>query len=84
MENKITLSVIKADVGGFVGHSAMHGELLDEAKCRLEDAQSSGMIGDFHVTACGDDLELIMTHHKGVDNEKIHRLAWGCLKPVRR
>ena len=77
MEDKITLSVIKADVGGFVGHSAMHGELLDEAKCRMEDAQSSGIIGDFHVTACGDDLELIMTHHKGVDNEEIHRLAWG-------
>ncbi len=76
MEDKITLSVIKADVGGFVGHSAMHEELLDEAKARLRDAQKEEMITDFHVTACGDDLELIMTHHKGIDNNEIHQLAW--------
>jgi fructose 1,6-bisphosphate aldolase/phosphatase len=76
MEDKITLSVIKADVGGFVGHSAMHQDLLDEAKARLGDAQKGEMIADFHVTACGDDLELIMTHHKGVDNNEIHQLAW--------
>ncbi|UCE08537.1 MAG: fructose 1,6-bisphosphatase, partial [bacterium] len=76
MEEKITLSVIKADVGGFVGHSAMHQDLLDEAKARLEDAQQEGMIVDFHVTACGDDLELILTHHKGADNEQIHQLTW--------
>ena len=76
MEDKITLSVIKADVGGFVGHSAMHSDLLDEAKGRLGNAQSQGMIVDFHVTACGDDLQLIMTHRKGEDNEEIHQLAW--------
>jgi fructose 1,6-bisphosphate aldolase/phosphatase len=76
MEEKITISVIKADVGGFVGHSAMHGDLLDEAKRRLGAEQEHGMIVDFHVTACGDDLQLIMTHHKGVDNEEIHKLAW--------
>jgi fructose 1,6-bisphosphate aldolase/phosphatase len=32
MEEKVTLSVIKADVGGFVGHSGMHPELIEEAK----------------------------------------------------
>ena len=31
MNNKITLSVIKADVGGFVGHSGMHEKLIEEA-----------------------------------------------------
>ncbi|MFN3268048.1 MAG: fructose-1,6-bisphosphate aldolase/phosphatase, partial [Zestosphaera sp.] len=31
---------------------------------------------DFYVTNCGDDLELIMTHTKGVDNQEIHKLAW--------
>jgi fructose 1,6-bisphosphate aldolase/phosphatase len=76
MGGKITLSVIKADVGGFVGHSAMHGDLLVEAKRRLGGAQTQGLIIDFHVTACGDDLELIMTHRRGVDNEGIHHLAW--------
>jgi fructose 1,6-bisphosphate aldolase/phosphatase len=86
--NKITLSVIKADVGGFVGHSGMHGDLLAEAGNRLQDAKKQGVLVDFHVTACGDDVELIMTHHKGVDDEGIHRLAWevfeSCTKVAKK
>jgi fructose 1,6-bisphosphate aldolase/phosphatase len=31
MANLITLSVIKADVGGYVGHSTVHPRLLDAA-----------------------------------------------------
>lgn len=76
MERKITLSVIKADVGGFVGHSGMHQQLIKEAQQELKAAQTQDLIVDFHVTACGDDLELIMTHQRGTDNEGIHRLAW--------
>ncbi|HIE38864.1 MAG TPA: fructose 1,6-bisphosphatase [Anaerolineae bacterium] len=76
MTDKITLSVIKADVGGFVGHSSVHEELLEEAEDRLEAAVTQDLLIDFHVTACGDDLQLVMTHRKGVDNEKVHRLAW--------
>lgn len=73
---KLTLSVIKADVGGYVGHTAMHPALIDKAKECLKKAQQKKMLIDFHVTACGDDLELIMTHQLGVDNSKIHQLAW--------
>ena len=77
MANKITLSVIKADIGGFVGHSNIHQALLEEAAERMETARRQGPIIDFHVTHCGDDLGLIMTHHEGVDNPVIHRLAWA-------
>ncbi len=76
MTDKITLSVIKADVGGFVGHSSMHVQILEEARRRLEAAQTEGLLVDFHVTACGDDVELIMTHQLGADHEKVHQLAW--------
>jgi fructose 1,6-bisphosphate aldolase/phosphatase len=76
MNSKNTLSVIKADVGGFVGHSSIHEDLINEAKERLEVARSQDLVVDYHVTACGDDLQLIMTHQQGVDNEEIHRLAW--------
>lgn len=76
MSDKITLSVIKADVGGYVGHSSMHPALMEEAEERLESAKRSGLLVDFHVTRVGDDLELIMTHRKGTDNEEIHGLAW--------
>jgi fructose 1,6-bisphosphate aldolase/phosphatase len=88
MGRRITVSVIKADVGGFVGHSSMHEELIEEAEDRLQTAQTQDLIVDFHVTACGDDLELIMTHHKGVDNEEIHGLSWeifeACTDVARR
>lgn len=32
MSHELTLSVIKADVGGFVGHSTIHGTLISRAK----------------------------------------------------
>jgi fructose 1,6-bisphosphate aldolase/phosphatase len=84
MGNKVTISVIKADVGGFVGHSSIHPELVEEAQERLGVARTQDVIVDFHVTACGDDLELIMTHRKGVDNEEIHLLAWEIFEACTR
>jgi len=72
----ITLSVIKADVGGYVGHSESHPDLLAKADDWLAKAKREGLLVDYHVTKCGDDLQLIMTHQQGVDNEKIHKLAW--------
>ena len=75
-QSMITLSVIKADIGGYVGHSASHPDILNRAKERLSQAQKDGLLIDFYVTSCGDDLELIMTHTRGKDNEEIHKLAW--------
>jgi len=76
-KGKITLSVIKADVGGYVGHSSLHPTLLDTAKEHLNNSKEKGQIIDFHVMRCGDDLELIMTHKKGVESSEIHGLAWN-------
>lgn len=76
MSGKITVSVIKADVGGYVGHSSIHPDLMKTAEDRLSNATEKGMFIDYHVTRCGDDLELIMTHKHGVENEKVHKLAW--------
>jgi len=69
----VTVSVIKADVGGVPGHSRVHPELEEIARTNLKKEKD---LIDFHVTHCGDDLELIMTHNKGVDSEKIHAIAW--------
>ncbi len=73
---KITVSVIKADIGGWVGHSASHPALIENANGQLAMAKTRGVLVDYHVTACGDDLQLIMTHRYGVNCEEIHRLAW--------
>ncbi len=76
-ESRLTLSVIKADIGGFVGHVSSHPDILDTAKDKLNHAKENGTIVDFHVLRCGDDLELILTHTKGCDNTEIHELAWN-------
>jgi fructose 1,6-bisphosphate aldolase/phosphatase len=72
---RITLSVIKADVGGWVGHSSTHPKLLEAADNVLREARDSGLIIDYVVMRVGDDINLIMTHQKGKDNEEIHGLA---------
>jgi len=73
---KLTLSVIKADIGGYVGHSCSHPDVIQKAEEKLAAAQGKGLLTDHHVTICGDDLELIMTHEHGEDSEPVHKLAW--------
>ena len=73
---RLTLSVIKAYIGGYVGHSSSHPEILAKAQDCMEAAKKKGLLIDFHVTNCGDDLQLIMTHQQGEENERIHKLAW--------
>ncbi len=74
--DKITISVIKADIGGWPGHSRVHPQLVETAEEVLSKAVEDGAIIDFYVATCGDDLQLIMTHRKGVDSEEVHGLAW--------
>ena len=73
---KTTFSLIKADVGGWPGHASVHPDLEEISNKNLKEAQKKKLILDFHVTHCGDDLELIMTHTRGVDAKEIHGLAW--------
>lgn len=72
----ITLSVIKADTGGFVGHSAVHPDMLAVARQAVDRAIESELIIDGHVASCGDDISLIMIHGYGPDHQLIHSFAW--------
>ena len=73
---KITLSVIKADIGGYVGHSESHPDVIACGEEYMLKAKRQGLLVDYHVTKCGDDLQLIMTHQRGEDSGEIHKLAW--------
>lgn len=75
-EDKITFSVIKADIGGYVGHTTVHPQTLEAAQEALQKAVAQGLLIDGQVTHCGDDVELIMTHRRGVEDTEIHRFAW--------
>jgi len=73
---KVTLSVIKADVGGWVGHCTAHPQMLELAEKLVKDAVNRGFLLDGQVLHVGDDIELIMTHTWGEDNSQVHQFAW--------
>lgn len=72
----LTFSIIKADTGGHVGHSAVHPAMLATASSRVSDAIDAGLLIDGTVAACGDDISLIMIHTRGADAEEVHGFAW--------
>jgi len=78
MGSPVTLSVIKADVGGYVGHSRVHPEMLAKAEELLQQQRGKLLI-DSTVLVCGDDIDLVMTHERGNDHPAIHQLAWDTL-----
>ncbi|MHA1605989.1 MAG: fructose-1,6-bisphosphate aldolase/phosphatase [Candidatus Freyarchaeota archaeon] len=77
---KVTVSIIKADIGSLAGHHIVYDECIEVAKESLQKGADEGVIIDYYVTNCGDDLELIMSHRKGEANPEVHKLAWDTLQ----
>ncbi len=73
---KLTLSVIKADIGGYVGHSDTHPEVVQTVKDFVEREVEKGNLICSDILTCGDDIAIVMTHTHGVDSELVHRIAW--------
>jgi len=73
---KVTLSVIKADVGSIGGHTKPSARMLDTVRGRLRDIVQDGLVIDSLVTHTGDDIAIIMSHTQGVGAPDIHRFAW--------
>ena len=73
---KVTISLLKADIGGYVGHTESYPDVLERARGCLLKAKADGLLVDYFVTKCGDDLQLIMTHRKGLENSAVHKVAW--------
>ncbi|MCE4621123.1 MAG: fructose-1,6-bisphosphatase [Desulfurococcales archaeon] len=76
----VTISVIKADIGSLAGHHKVHPDTQLAASRVLAEAKRKGIIKSFYIAHVGDDLQLIMTHYKGVDSPEIHGLAWEAFK----
>jgi fructose 1,6-bisphosphate aldolase/phosphatase len=72
----LTLSDIKADAGGKVGHTTPVTLFEFASRASLTEAQEQGLIQDFRVFSVGDDLHLVMYHRHGVDSNDIHLLAF--------
>ncbi len=71
---KITISVIKADVGGIGGHTLPSDGLLNAIKNTVKGA--GALLIDHYIGYCGDDTHIVMAHTHGVNNKDIHQLAW--------
>ena len=72
---KVTISVLKADIGSIGGHIVPSQALLDEVKNTVREL-GKNMIIDSYISHTGDDVAILCTHERGVSDEKIHKLAW--------
>ena len=72
---RITLSAIKADIGGIGGHTRPSDELVASVK-NFVAKNAKGLLIDHYIGYTGDDIHIIMTHTQGSDSERIHKLAW--------
>lgn len=75
--NKVTLSVIKADVGSIGGHTKPSEPMLEAVRSRVRNALGKLLI-DGIVTYTGDDIAIIMSHRHGAGATGVHRFAWDC------
>lgn len=71
---KVTVSVIKADVGGVGGHTKPSDGLIKAIRDTVEN--SADLLIDHYIGYCGDDTHIVMSHTHGVDSQQIHKLAW--------
>jgi fructose 1,6-bisphosphate aldolase/phosphatase len=76
---RVTLSVIKADVGGFVGHTSMHPDVAKRARELVQKACSKGTLLDGWVGHVGDDLVMVLSHDYGAESKDIHKFGWDTL-----
>lgn len=73
---RITLSVLKADVGSVGGHTRPSDAMLAEARRRVAEAKAQKLIIDGYVSFTGDDIALTLSHTRGELNADLHQWAW--------
>jgi len=71
---KITVSVIKADIGGIGGHTRPSDALIQAVRDTVNN--SKHLLIDHYIGYCGDDVHIVMSHTHGMNNEQIHKMAW--------
>ena len=72
---KITLSVLKADIGSIGGHITPSQALIKEVNTFVQENGKDFLI-DTYISHTGDDIAILCTHELGTANEKVHKLAW--------
>ena len=72
-----TLSDIKADSGGKVGHTMPPHLFRSVAEASLQEGKDAGLIfATSEIIEVGDDGHLLMSHNRGADNNEVHLFAY--------
>lgn len=72
---KITLSIIKADIGSIGGHICPSRQLLHTVRSYISQ-HGSRLLIDNYISNTGDDIAILMTHNHGIGHKSVHKLAW--------
>ncbi len=72
---KITVSVIKADIGSIGGHIRPSTRLLQTVEEHIA-VQGKDLLSDYQLSYTGDDIAILMAHTRGKLDEAVHKLAW--------
>ncbi len=72
---KITLSIIKADIGSIGGHIKPSQKVLETVENYIKE-KGKKLIIDSYIGYTGDDISILTTHEKGTGNKDIHKLCW--------
>jgi len=76
---KLTVTVIKADVGSVGGHLAPSKKLVERVRDHVGRA-GSGLLIDHRLYHLGDDLYVLMTHREEPGCTEVHQLAWNAFQ----
>lgn len=72
---KVTLSVIKADIGSLAGHIKPSEKVMDAVKEYVK-KEGKELLIDSYIGYTGDDIFMLVSHEQGESNSKVHKLAW--------
>ena len=73
---RLTLSVIKADIGSVGGHTKPSARMMETVEGEVAKAIEKGLLIDGFVRHTGDDIAIIMTHARGEGSPEVHQFAW--------
>ena len=77
MATKMTLSVLKADVGSIGGHTKPSQRMMDATRDAAANAVKQGLLLDTFVAHTGDDIAIIASHTNGTNDTDVHQFAWN-------
>jgi fructose 1,6-bisphosphate aldolase/phosphatase len=76
---RVTLSVIKADIGSIGGHIKPGERLKARVRDYIED-KGTKLVHDYFLSSTGDDIAILLCHSRGEGDSEIHKLAWDAFK----